>query len=180
MAIEIALLRAVNVAGNNKVAMADLKAMMAEIGFEARTLLQSGNVLLRGAKFGGEKLEQLLEAETARHLGLKTDFFVRSAGEWNEIVRENPFAKEARTDPGHLLVLPLKHAVKASAIDTLRQAIRGREIVVANGRQLYAVYPDGIGRSKLTIGLIEKTLGTRTTGRNWNTVLKLATMAADF
>ena len=50
MTVQIALLRAVNVAGNNKVAMADLKAMMSELGFEARTVLQSGNVLLKGAR----------------------------------------------------------------------------------------------------------------------------------
>jgi uncharacterized protein (DUF1697 family) len=180
MTVQIALLRAVNVAGNNKIAMADLKAMMAELGFEARTLLQSGNIVLKDAKFGGERLERLLEAESAKRLGLKTDFFTRSADEWNELIKENPFAKEAKDDPGHLLVLPLKTAPKAGAVEALQRAIRGRETVAAKGRQLYAVYPDGIGRSKLTIGMIEKALGTRTTGRNWNTVLKLAAAAADF
>jgi uncharacterized protein (DUF1697 family) len=179
MTVQIALLRAVNVAGNNKVAMADLKTMMTELGFEARTLLQSGNAVLKGTKFGGERLEKLLEAEAAKHLGLKTDFFVRSASEWNALIRANPFAKEARADPSHLLVLPLKDAPKASAVGALQTAIKGPETVSAKGRQLYAVYPDGIGRSKLTIAMIEKALGTRTTGRNWNTVLKLAALAAD-
>lgn len=45
------------------------------------------------------------------------------------------------------------------------------------GRHAYIVYPDGIGRSKLTTALIEKHLGTRVTGRNWNTVRKLATLS---
>jgi uncharacterized protein (DUF1697 family) len=180
MTVQIALLRAVNVAGNNKIAMTDLKAMMTELGFEARTLLQSGNVVLKGASFGGEKLERLLEAEAAKRLGLKTDFFVRSAGEWTELVAKNPFTKAAKDDPGHLLVLPLKNAPKAGAVEALQRAIKGRETVAAKGRQLYAVYPDGIGRSKLTIAMIEKALGTRTTGRNWNTVLKLAALAAIF
>ena len=113
----------------------------------------------------------------AKRFGLKTDFFVRSAGEWMELIRENPFAKDARDDPSHLLVLPLKNAPKAGAVEALRGAIKGRETIAAKGRQLYAVYPDGIGRSKLTIATIEKALGTRTTGRNWNTVLKLAALA---
>ena len=60
----------------------------------------------------------------------------------------------------------------------LQQAIKGREVVRAKGRFAYIVYPDGIGRSKLTSALIEKMLGTRGTGRNWNTVLKLAALAA--
>jgi uncharacterized protein (DUF1697 family) len=62
-------------------------------------------------------------------------------------------------------------------MEALRAAIRGREVVRADGTHAYAVYPDGIGRSKLTNPLIEKALGTSVTGRNWNTVLKLAALA---
>jgi uncharacterized protein (DUF1697 family) len=52
-----------------------------------------------------------------------------------------------------------------------------REIVRAKGRQAYIYYVDGVGRSKLTNSLIEQKLGTRATGRNWNTVLKLGALA---
>ena len=48
---------------------------------------------------------------------------------------------------------------------------------VAKGRELYISYPEGIGTSKFTHTLIEKTLATRCTGRNWNTVLKLGAIA---
>ncbi len=180
MTVQIALLRAVNVAGNSMLSMARLKGMIEGLGFEAETLLQSGNVVLGGKNLSGEALEKLLEAETAKRLALKTDFFVRSAKEWDALVKANPFAKEAKDDPGHLVVVALKCEPKAADVKALREAIKGRESVIAKGRQLYAVYPDGIGRSKLTIGLIEKALGTRGTGRNWNTVLKLARKAAEF
>ncbi len=59
----------------------------------------------------------------------------------------------------------------------LQAAITGPETVRAKGRQAYIVYPNGIGRSRLTSKLIERKLGTRTTGRNWNTVLKLGAAA---
>src|SRR5262252_7340844 len=59
------------------------------------------------------------------------------------------------------------------ALEALRAAIKGREVIRAAGRHLYIVYPDGIGRSRLTNAVIEGKLGTRGTGRNWNTVLKL-------
>ena len=85
----------------------------------------------------------------------------------------NPFAAEAKRDPGHLLVMFLKLAPEIKNVEALQAAIVGPEIVRADGAQLYAVYPDGVGRSRLTHGLIEKKLGTRGTGRNWNTVLKL-------
>ena len=54
----------------------------------------------------------------------------------------------------------------------LRAAIVGREAIEAVGAHAYLVYPDGIGRSRLTTALIERTLGTRGTGRNWNTVVE--------
>jgi uncharacterized protein (DUF1697 family) len=177
MTLQIALLRAVNVAGNSMISMARLKGMMEGLGFEAQTLLQSGNVILRKTKLDGDKLEKFLEAETAERLQLTTDYFVRSAKEWDALVAANPFKKEARDDPGHLVVMPLKAAPKAADVKALEAAIKGRERVAAKGRQLYVNYPDGIGRSKLTIAVIEKALGTRATGRNWNTITKLAAMA---
>jgi uncharacterized protein (DUF1697 family) len=70
----------------------------------------------------------------------------------------------------------LKSAVPAANLKALQAAIRGRETVRAEGKELYAVYPDGVGRSKLTHALIERKLATRATGRNWNTVLKIAAL----
>jgi uncharacterized protein (DUF1697 family) len=133
--------------------------------------------LLEAAPASGAKLEALLESDAEKRLGLKTDFFVRTLREWDALIATNPFPGEAKSDPGHLLMLTLKTAPPRSAVDALKAAIKGRETVAAVGKQLYAVYPDGVGRSKLTIGLIEKTLGTRGTGRNWNTVLKLQARA---
>jgi uncharacterized protein (DUF1697 family) len=55
----------------------------------------------------------------------------------------------------------------------------GPEIIRADGRQVYLVYPEGIGNSKLTNTLIERKLDLRGTGRNWNTVLKLAALVQE-
>jgi uncharacterized protein (DUF1697 family) len=45
------------------------------------------------------------------------------------------------------------------------------------GREVFVYYPNGMGRSKLSAALVEKTLKTPGTGRNWNTVTKLLEMA---
>jgi len=170
----VALLRAVNLAGYNKVGMADLKALLAGLGFEdAQTLLQSGNIVFTGGTKTTASLEQALERAAAKQLELETDFFVRTAKEWQAIVDANPFPREAKDDPSHLLAVILRDDVSAANVAALQKAIVGREVVRAKGRCLYVVYPDGIGRSKLTSAIIEKKLGTRGTGRNWNTVLKL-------
>jgi len=71
----------------------------------------------------------------------------------------------------------LRRAPDAKAVKALQAAIQGREVVRASGTHLYIVYPDGVGRSRLTNALIEKKLDTRGTARNWNTVLKLNALA---
>jgi uncharacterized protein (DUF1697 family) len=178
MTHHIALLRGVNVGGNKKVAMADLRGLLTRLGFaEPRSLLQSGNLVFRGDGRPAADLERLLDAETEKQLGLKTEFFVRTAAEWRAVVAANPFPHEAVSDPGHLVVLFLKAAPDAASVAALQAAITGRETVRAVGRQAYIVYPDGIGDSRLTLTVIEKKLGTRGTGRNWNTVLKLGALA---
>ena len=174
----IALLRAINVGGRAPVTMADLRSFITALGFtDAQTLLQSGNVVFRGAARTSAGLEEELEAEAVKRLGLETAFLARTAREWDAIVAANPFHTEAERDPSHLVVMTFKDAPKAAAVNALQTAIRGPEIVHADGRQAYIIYPAGIGRSRLTNALIEKTLGTRGTARNWNTVLKLAALA---
>ena len=86
---------------------------------------------------------------------------------------------EAERDPARLLVVFLKDAPGAAHVKALAEAIAGPEVVRARGRHAYIFYPAGIGRSSLTHALIEKRLGTHGTGRNWNTVLKLAALAQD-
>ena len=174
---QIALLRAINV-GGVKVSMADLKALLVDLGFEdVRTLLNSGNVVFRGKDNTGE-LEKLFETEFAKRVARPIEFFVRTAEEWNSIIDRNPMTDEARRDPGHLLVVVLKRAPSDQEVESLRAAIVGPEIVQADGKQAYIYYPAGVGQSKLTAKLIEKHLGGPGTGRNWNTTLKLAAMVS--
>ena len=172
----IALLRAVNVGGRS-MPMADLRNLVTGLGFsDVRTLLQSGNLVFRG---GGtdEAVEPMLEAESERRFGYRCDYFVRTLDEWDDIIAANPFKDEARDDPARLVVVTLKSVVTDGALAALRGAIKGREYADAQGRAAYIVYPDGQGESKLTISVIERTLGVRGTARNWNTVLKLAALA---
>lgn len=178
MTVQIALLRGVNVGGHMKVAMADLRAMLADLGFaRPRTLLNSGNLVFHSDGPGGRALERLLERAAADRLGLSTDFLVRGAHEWGRIIASNPFPDEAARDPSHLVVMALKECPGERAVDALRSAIEGPEAIDVTGNNATITYPDGIGRSKLTNAFIEARLSTRGTARNWNTVLKLAQLA---
>jgi uncharacterized protein (DUF1697 family) len=172
--IHIALLRAVNVGGNKPIAMAELRNLLAELGFEeARSLLQTGNLVFKSKERTGIDLEGLLEKKAAQRLDLHTDFFVRTQEAWKRIIANNPFPDEAQGNPAHLVVMFLKRAPSLQEVEALQAAISGPELLVIQGKQAYILYPAGIGRSRLTNALLEKRLGTRGTSRNWNTVLKL-------
>lgn len=156
--------------------MSDLRSFMTKLGLEgAQSVLQSGNVVFQSGRRPGD-LERLLETEAERRLGLRTEFFVRTAREWGKAVVHNPFRAAAEKDPSHLIVVFLKDAPKAGSVEALQAAITGPEVVRAWGRQAYIVYPAGIGESRLTAAVIDRMLGTRGTGRNWNTVLKLSAL----
>ena len=179
MTAHIALLRAVNLGSHNKVGMADLRTCLERQGFVGvRTLLQSGNVVLGGGRLRGAALERRLEETARAALGLDTPFIVRTRDEWDALVAANPFPREAADDPGHLLLFCLKEAPPPDAESRVRAVVKGRERVRVDGRQAYVVYPDGVGQSKLTVTVLERWLGSRGTGRNWNTVLKLQALAA--
>jgi uncharacterized protein (DUF1697 family) len=178
MTRHIGLLRAINVGGNNLIPMADLRELLEEVGFAgARTILQSGNVVFEAGKRKADALEALLETHTKRRFGADVDWIVRTADEWDAMIDANPLPEEAAQDPSHCLVHCLKRTPTATQVKALVSAIPGREIVRAKGRHLYIVYPDGIGKSKLNMTLIERKLGCSGTARNWNTVLKLQALA---
>lgn len=180
MPLFVALVRGINVGGHNKIAMADLRKLAESLGLvNPRTLLQSGNLVFDGGRKSPAALEKMLEAETEKLLGVKVDYIIRSADEWQAVIAANPFPKEAKADPSHLVVICMKAAPKPADVKALQEAIKGPEVVRANSRELYAWYPAGIGTSKLTNAVIEKKLGARGTARNWNTVLKLAAMLAE-
>lgn len=157
--------------------MTDLRNFLTQLGFDdVRSVLQSGNLVFISRARTGAELERFLEAEAVKRFSMEIDFFVRAPEEWKSIIRQNPFRKEAELDPGRLVVMLLKSPPRAEDVTALQAGISGPELIRAKGRQLYAFYPDGQGRSRFTHAVMERKLG-RCTGRNWNTVLKLALLA---
>lgn len=173
------LLRGINVGGNNLVPMQTLRTFLEAAGLkEVRTLLQSGNAVGRGGPADPLAFERRLERDAEDHLGVRVDFHVRSGRELQALVDENPLPGIAKDDPSRFIVFFLKQPVHPTKVRALRALIKGPETLEAVGRHLYVVYPDGMGRSKLTSTLVERALEVRGTARNWNTVLKLTALAS--
>jgi uncharacterized protein (DUF1697 family) len=180
LARSVALLRAVNLGGSTQVSMGDLRDHLTASGFtEVRTLLQSGNVVFQTNLRTRAAIEHHIEGVIAKFRGASATCFVRSAKEWQSVLDRNPFAREASQDPGRMTVLVLKETPPAMAWGALQRAISGREVVAGAGDHGYVVYPDGQGRSKLTLDRIERALGVVGTIRNWNTVSKVAELLSE-
>jgi uncharacterized protein (DUF1697 family) len=174
----VALFRALNV-GGRKATSAELQALAADLRLDdARTLLQSGNLVFRSARTGAE-LEAEVERAFAARFGFASDVLVRTGPQWRAALAANPHREMAERDPSHLVVMALKSVPTSDALATLQAAIPGREIIAAGGRELFIAYPDGIGDSRLTGAVIERRLGVRGTARNWNTATRLAAMLED-
>jgi uncharacterized protein (DUF1697 family) len=173
-----ALLRAVNLGTHQRVTMADLVRMVTGLGYRnPRTLLASGNLVFEGESEAPRQVERRLEEGAKHDLGLETPILVRTAGELAQVLREEPFPKEIRDDPEHVLVVFLRDRPGPKAWADLRAAIQGPERLQAGGREAFLYYAGGIGHSKLTGAVIDRALGTVGTGRNWKTVRKIADAA---
>jgi len=175
----VALLRGINVGGNKMVAMAELRAMLEDLGFsDVKTLLQSGNAVFRGPVKAPATLERQLEAAMTRRFNMSCDYHVRTAAELRAVIRANPLAVEATKDPSRFVVGFYREPLDTSLVKAAQAAITGPEIVRADGRHLYMYYPNGQGTSKAGI-VVGKMLKVQGTARNWNTVLKLGALAGE-
>lgn len=168
MALQAALLRGVNL-GKRKVIMSELRSVCASAGFtDVRTLLASGNLVLR-AKLAGAKLEAKLEKLILECMGLKTDVFVRDADELDALIAANPFKAFARTSPTFLVAVFMRAPASTTEMEAMQATALTGEEIRQGENCLYIKFPQGQGPSKLKL----PKLGT---ARNWNTVTKLAAM----
>lgn len=168
MTAQVLLLRGINVGGHGKLPMADLRALLLELGAgEARTYIQSGNAVVARA-VEPEALADRIEADH----GFRPGVFALSAGDWRHRLAARPFPEDPKLhlffsdDPS----LPDLTPLQALASPT--------EEVAATEGILWLKAPDGIGRSKLAAGM-EKVSGRCLTARNWRTVTAISGLLVD-
>ena len=174
----VALLRAINLGKRNRVAMADLRSLLAEEGYaNVTTHLQSGNVVLEAPERRPGAVERSIEEALRQRLGLEIDVMVRTGDELAKVTRSNPFLARG-ADPSTLHVSFLKSSPPAAAARALAAADLAPDELELRGKELYLRYPEGLGRSKMG-AFLERTLPVRGTVRKWSVVTKLAELVED-
>ena len=164
----VALLRAVNVGGTGKLPMAELRAMCEAAGFgQVRTYIASGNVVLESA-LSAKQVKEVLEATLRVYAGKSVDVQVRTGAEIAAVLAGNPFPGAA---PNRTVAIFLDQAPSADILNEVSG--QNDEEIALGKREIYVRYGSGMADSKLKIPAAR--LGT---GRNMNTVARLAAMSA--
>lgn len=176
MTTHIALVRGINVGGRRRLRMADLRALLEDLGYgQVTTVLQSGNAVFTAGDSAAQVARRIEERLAGDH-GLDVTVLVRSREELVAVVDGNPFS-EATATPAKLHVAFLSDDPAPGRLAGIEPAEFAPDELRAGARALYLWYPNGAGRSKLTNDVLERRLGVRATARNWNTVTKLLALA---
>jgi uncharacterized protein (DUF1697 family) len=174
MTIYIALLRGINVGGNKKIKMADLRSMLEEMGLgRVQTYIQSGNVLFESEE-DVDTLQKKIEDEINRVFGFSVSVILRTSTELKNVIANCPFSAESLGEGESIHVSFLAEAPSQEALDKLPDLKNEIDEYHIKGRDLYMYLRQSILDSKVAASL--QKLGAPTTSRNWKTVIKLASM----
>jgi uncharacterized protein (DUF1697 family) len=175
----VALLRAINVGGNNKLPMKALAALFEKADCsEVETYIQSGNVVFSADSGLAARLPELMQKAILKSHKISVPVIVRSASEIAKIAAAHPYAAPGR-EPKHLYVGFLAQRPSAAQVASLDPQRSPQDLFSVKGSEIYIHYgQEGAAKSKLTNQYLDAKLGTVSTLRNWNTVQKLKEMTA--
>lgn len=170
MATHVALIRGINVGRAKRVAMADLRALVSDLGYgDVRTLLNSGNVVFTGrAKPDpAPRIQKGLE----ERLGVSARVMSLTAEELDAVVDANPLVDEA-DDPSRLMVAFLADPADTERLEPLATQDWAPEAIALGPRAAYLWCPNGVAKSVLNKS-VTQAVDAEITARNWTTVTKL-------
>lgn len=174
MKTHLALLRGINVSGQKLIKMEALRKVMEDDGFEnAKTYIQSGNILFDSPENSPEVIENRIHELIQTHFGFDVSVIVINQEVLESVSKNNPYLKEKEIDLKKLYITFLSSNPIQENIEELKKANFEPDEIVIEGSVVFMRYDNPAGNSKLTNKLIENKLKVKATARNWNTTLKL-------
>ncbi|MFC2187829.1 DUF1697 domain-containing protein [Fulvivirgaceae bacterium LMO-SS25] len=174
MAKFIAFLRGINVGGNHKVPMQELKDILLNMGFEnIITLLNSGNVIFQTKPM--EIVE--LESQIAQHLnssfGFPIPVIIRSAENLKQLIQSDPFKGITVTKETRLYLSFLRKSPQTEIPLPWVSEDKSFQILNIQGANIISILDLSIGKTVKGMDALEKLFGEDITTRNWNTILRI-------
>lgn len=166
----VALLRGINVGGQHRVPMPELRSLAEGLGYDSvATYVQSGNLVFSAAD-DVEDLTARLQAALETRFGFEVPVILRSRDQIERIATRHPF-EDRQDDPVRLHVFFLAMDPDPAKLAAWHPERFAPDEALVDGREVYVHFPNGMGRSKLTVNL-----GPTVTARNWRTVQAIADM----
>ena len=171
------MLRGINVSGQKKIRMADLKSLYELLGFgNVQTYVQSGNVIFDSPEQDAAKLRSSIEAQIETVFGFSVPVLIRTAVDFKRIIENHPFAQEEEI---RVLVTFLYEQPEASTWSELSNYKDHVDKFVLGKQEIFLFCPGGYGKTKLSNNFFEKKLGVIATTRNWKTIHAVYQMASE-
>lgn len=174
----IALLRGINVSGQKKIKMADLRNLLEAIPFQnVQTYIQSGNILFEHEQTTAGNLEDKIASSILEKYGFEVSVLVKTPEELTQILENNPFLQDPDKDPDRMYFTLLSEAPAPDRVEKLKTFDYRPEEYVLDGTTVYFFSPHGYGRAKMNNNFFENQLKVAATTRNLKTMQKLVEMA---
>lgn len=175
----IAILRGINVSGQKIIKMAELREHLSSLGLtNLSTYIQSGNIVFQSNAEENVVLEDKIHKNIKANYGFDVPVIVRSKQEWQLIIDRFPFNIK-HCDVTRLGFTFLKNKPAHFPLEEIAKFKAAKDEVVYEDKEIYLHIPDGFGKSKLTVNVLERKLKVSATTRNWKTTQKLLEMAMD-
>lgn len=175
----ISILRGINVSGQKKILMADLKSLYENLKFrDVNIYIQSGNVSFKtNEKLSDIQLAEKIERAIYKKYNFQVPVIIRNDEELKKIISSNPFLKEKKIEEKKLHVTFLSNTPAKMNVESIKDIDFSPDKFIIKGKEIYLHIPESYGETKLSNNFFEKKLKITATTRNWNTVNKLLEMA---
>ena len=171
----ISILRGINISGQKKIIMLELKLLYESLGFKnVSTYIQSGNVIFDAADNNESGLKSKIEDAINKKYKFHVPVEIRTKQEFADIINNCPFGPiNLDKDGTKVLVTFLCSKPDMTTISNINKYVVLPEKLVIKDREVYLYCPNGYGKSKLSNNFLERKLGVVATTRNWKSVQKL-------
>lgn len=175
----IALLRGINVSGQKKIIMADLRESLARLNYtNIQTYIQSGNIVFKSKESSLSKLESEIKQNIFERFGFDVPTLVRTPADLAAALTKNPF-NNANIDLNRCYITFLAAAPSAERVAALLALDYSPEVIRIVDQVAYLYSPEGFAKAKISNNLVENKLKVSATSRNQKTTIKLLELAND-
>ena len=176
----IVLLRGINVSGQKKIKMIELKSLLEQEGFfNVVTYIQSGNIVLDAKQSNTAEVSSIVRNMLDKTFGWDVKVLSKKPQEISNIVEANPFSTLPDLNTKFLAVTMLEDTPSAEKLELIAPFNTADEQFKVLGNNIYIYCPNGFGRAKISNNFFEQKLKVAATSRNWNTMNKLVALSSE-